>query len=518
MKVKRWIWMLLATTTGYIGLLVLLTVAEQANPESSIQSFTDALWYSIVTLSTVGYGDLYPVTLVGTWIGVIFVLLSVGALAFLVGAVVQLFTGQMLPRLQLRLLRGKQWYLFSEMNDMTLALAQSLKALGGVVLFPVEDREKAAKEESFAYYPGAMEQIVAGKGSGCTLFYMAADGETNYERALSAMALGHPIHCCTEQVLDACPENLHLFDGYACCARDYWNRHPLCAGEENVILIGSGRYARELLEQGLCVNVFDPNRRVRYHLFGDWMDFRRNHPCLGDVLQVDQDGEEDSLFFHTDAWNADGALLCNAQRIVLCGDDAGENMQILRQLRRYFPVSGKVHLRARQAVPGETVFGTDDQVYTMENVLLAKLTWMARCMHGIYLENAPQGTPDWRQLSEFTRQSNMAAADHLPVKVRLLLEDETILTPTAQQMQSAYERFAQESRRDLYRQIEHRRWMRFHGLHNWRYGPVRNNGARIHPMMQPFEDLSEAEQAKDDYAWQLLAKMAQEMERILEDN
>ena len=65
--------------------------------------------------------------------------------------------------------------------------------------------------------------------------------------------------------------------------------------------------------------------------------------------------------------------------------------------------------------------------------------------------------------------------------------------------------------------MEHLRWMRFLSLNNWRWGPERNNALRIHPMLVPFEDLSQEEQAKDDYAWLLLAEIARKLEENKED-
>ena len=62
----------------------LLVVAESEDPESSISSFSEALWYMIVTLTTVGYGDFYPTTTIGKLVGYIYVFASLGVLGYLI--------------------------------------------------------------------------------------------------------------------------------------------------------------------------------------------------------------------------------------------------------------------------------------------------------------------------------------------------------------------------------------------------------------------------------------------------
>ncbi len=61
----------------------LLLHFETADPDSSITTVGDAMWYMFVTLTTVGYGDLYPVTPGGKVIGYIYVFSSLGVLGFL---------------------------------------------------------------------------------------------------------------------------------------------------------------------------------------------------------------------------------------------------------------------------------------------------------------------------------------------------------------------------------------------------------------------------------------------------
>ncbi|OZM84174.1 potassium channel family protein [Pseudonocardia sp. MH-G8] len=49
---------------GFVASLAVLD-AERDAPEASITTFGDAVWWTITTISTVGYGDRYPVTIEG---------------------------------------------------------------------------------------------------------------------------------------------------------------------------------------------------------------------------------------------------------------------------------------------------------------------------------------------------------------------------------------------------------------------------------------------------------------------
>ncbi len=67
----------------YNLLVYALYCVESNFPTGNITNIADAYWYSLVTLTTVGYGDFYPITFWGRLIGFLFVLGSLGILGYL---------------------------------------------------------------------------------------------------------------------------------------------------------------------------------------------------------------------------------------------------------------------------------------------------------------------------------------------------------------------------------------------------------------------------------------------------
>ena len=66
---------------------------EQHAPNANIKTGSDALWYVIVTISTVGYGDRYPVTNNGRIFGSLIILIGVGIFGTFTGYLANLFLG-----------------------------------------------------------------------------------------------------------------------------------------------------------------------------------------------------------------------------------------------------------------------------------------------------------------------------------------------------------------------------------------------------------------------------------------
>lgn len=63
-----------------VSSLVIYSVEHDAQPEVFKNAFS-GLWWAVATLSTVGYGDIYPVTAIGRVFGALIALLGVAAVA-----------------------------------------------------------------------------------------------------------------------------------------------------------------------------------------------------------------------------------------------------------------------------------------------------------------------------------------------------------------------------------------------------------------------------------------------------
>lgn len=66
----------------------------ETSPESNIKSAEDAIWWTFETITTVGYGDKFPVTTLGRIIGTIVMVVGVGLFGVLSGYIASLFIGE----------------------------------------------------------------------------------------------------------------------------------------------------------------------------------------------------------------------------------------------------------------------------------------------------------------------------------------------------------------------------------------------------------------------------------------
>lgn len=83
------------------GLVVILAIFAasfailqvETDPKSMIKTADDAIWWALCTITTVGYGDLYPVTRIGRIVAALLMLTGVSMFGALAGMLAGWFTG-----------------------------------------------------------------------------------------------------------------------------------------------------------------------------------------------------------------------------------------------------------------------------------------------------------------------------------------------------------------------------------------------------------------------------------------
>lgn len=198
----------------YVGLVLLLYSSEYTDSRASIQTIGNAFWYSLVTLTTVGYGDLTPVTPLGHAVGVVFLLLSAGMMVMLFGAVVSFVTSEGFPILILRFQRKKNWYYFADYGTEANTLAGNIykEDPDTVIIFG----EKRDEQMEYPDYPclfisASPARIVACKkniGTKCKIFLMKENDIGVNSRAIDLYKLPVEVYARTTNGQDHLRRNL----------------------------------------------------------------------------------------------------------------------------------------------------------------------------------------------------------------------------------------------------------------------------------------------------------------------
>jgi voltage-gated potassium channel len=74
-----------------VGAGLLIAEFESGAPDGNIEGVADGLWWAIVTITTIGYGDRFPVTSAGRGLAVVVMLFGVGVFGLLAGSLASFF-------------------------------------------------------------------------------------------------------------------------------------------------------------------------------------------------------------------------------------------------------------------------------------------------------------------------------------------------------------------------------------------------------------------------------------------
>ncbi|MBM7702029.1 potassium channel family protein [Metabacillus iocasae] len=84
----------LSKALSAVTILIFLTSIPIVHFEPSITNYSDAIWWSIVTATTVGYGDISPETLVGRFIAILLMLFGIGLIGMITGSITSYFLSE----------------------------------------------------------------------------------------------------------------------------------------------------------------------------------------------------------------------------------------------------------------------------------------------------------------------------------------------------------------------------------------------------------------------------------------
>jgi voltage-gated potassium channel len=106
---------------------------EHVRDDSNIYSFWDGIWWAVVTMATVGYGDKYPVSPGGRFVGLILICSGVGLMSLFTATIASLFVEKKMKEGKgLETIKEKDHIVICGWNQNTEAVLQGLTTYGVV--------------------------------------------------------------------------------------------------------------------------------------------------------------------------------------------------------------------------------------------------------------------------------------------------------------------------------------------------------------------------------------------------
>lgn len=530
----------LVIVTGALGFY---SVEGGRNP--AVHTFGDSLWWTLVTMTTVGYGDIVPTTTAGRIFGVFLMFAGIGALGVSTAAIAAYFIR--FDRLDAIRIRGlRDHVIICGLGNAGLLLTQAFRGEGYRVL--VIEKQEANPHIAACREAGAAV-LVADAARPETLsrarldrakhlvVVCGADGN-NVEITAQARAIprrgARPLSCST-QILD--PELWYALRTWELDARDafrleFFNLSDLGArallasyppsgvglAAPHALVIGAGLLSQHLIRHMVRQwhdVVGEPRPPLRVTLVDHETDAVHEHlhhrypelKVFAAITSFSMDLR--SPQFNRAAFLFDEAGRCTVTQVYVCIDDEGLALStallLLNHLRRFgVPIVvrmnrqaglaallGVVGARGNPAFEQLHVFSLLEQACQPELVLRGTNEVLARALHQDYLARLgqqpsnPAAVP-WDDLPLEMKESNRTQADHIATKLDAV---GCHIVPLTAFEADSFTFTAEEV--DRLAIMEHERWVAERRALNWTFG-ARDPQKKTNPNLVPWADLDEA--------------------------
>ncbi|WP_294926920.1 ion transporter [Sulfurimonas sp.] len=144
---------------------VLIYVMEANNPTSPVNTLFEAIYWAVVTISTVGYGDIAPVTEEGRIVAMFVIVAGIAVFSFTTSLIVTAFTEKLDEIKDDKLINDiakmKSFYLICGYEGISKEVAKKLSHNSDIIVLEENDKKarQAKKDGFFAlnYDPGSID-------------------------------------------------------------------------------------------------------------------------------------------------------------------------------------------------------------------------------------------------------------------------------------------------------------------------------------------------------------------------
>ncbi|MFY9142295.1 ion transporter [Sulfuricurvum sp.] len=140
---------------------VLIYIMEANNPESRINTLFDAVYWSVVTIFTVGYGDFVPVTDEGRTVAMVIIFAGIAVISFATSIVVSAFTEKLDEIKEEKLIddvsKLDRFYIICGYSSLSHEVAQRFLKSGKKVIILEKENTKVLEAQKYGFKALAMD-------------------------------------------------------------------------------------------------------------------------------------------------------------------------------------------------------------------------------------------------------------------------------------------------------------------------------------------------------------------------